>query len=276
MGSSATVAVVTGASRGAGRGIALALGETGAIVYVTGRSGELAETAAGIDRRGGVGVPVLCDHADDAAVAALFARVADERGRLDVLVNNALALPDGLTDPRPFWEKPLDQQQMFDVGLRSSYVASWHAAPLLTVRGGLVVSTSSFGGGCYMHGPAYGAVKAGVDKLAHDMAVDLAPHRVAVVSLWMGILRTERTLAGLARDPERYGALAARMESPELTGRVVAALLAHPDRMAWTGRTLVGAELARELGVVDVDGSQPPSHREALGGPIAFNQAVVR
>lgn len=272
-----TVAVVTGAGRGAGAGIAVALAVTGATVYVTGRSEQgIARTAAECDRRGGTGIPVVCDHADDTAVAALFDRVGREHGRLDMLVNNAIALPDGLTDDRPFWEKPLDHQRMFDVGLRSSYVSAWHAAPLLTVNGGLVAHTSSFGGGCYMHGPAYGAVKAGVDKLAHDMAVDLAPHQVAVVSVWMGILRTERTLAGLARDPERYGDLAARTESPELTGRVLAALLSHPDRMRWTGRTVVGAELARELGVTDVDGAQPPSHRGALGAPTEFNPAVVR
>lgn len=144
-------------------------------------------------------------------VAALFDRVAREHGRLDVLVNNAIALPDGLTDDRPFWEKALDHHRMFDVGL-----------------------------------------------------------------VWMGILRTERTLAGLARDPERYGDLAARTESPELTGRVLAALLSHPDRMRWTGRTVVGAELARDLGVTDVDGAQPPSHRGALGAPTEFNPAVVR
>lgn len=272
-----SVAVVTGASRGAGAGIAVALAAAGATVYVTGRSEPgLARTAAECEARGGTGTAVVCDHADDTAVAALFDRVAREHGRLDVLVNNAIALPDGLTDDRPFWEKPLEHQRMFDVGLRSSYAAAWHAAPLLTVNGGLVAHTSSFGGGCYMHGPAYGAVKAGVDKLAHDLAVDLAPHRVAVVSMWMGILRTERTLAGLARDPERYGDLAARTESAELTGRLVAALLSHPDRMRWTGRTVIGAELACELGVTDVDGAQPPSHREALGGPTEFNPAVVR
>jgi NAD(P)-dependent dehydrogenase (short-subunit alcohol dehydrogenase family) len=117
---------------------------------------------------------------------------------------------------------------MFDVGLRSSYVASWHAAPLLLAGGGLVVNTSSFGGGCYMHGPAYGAVKAGVDKLAHDMAVEFAPHSVVVVSLWMGLLRTERTLAVLAEEPEKYGDITGMMESPEFTGRLVVALLGDP------------------------------------------------
>ncbi len=272
----APVAVVTGASRGAGRGIARALGDLGATVYLTGRSASVAEVADEVTARGGRGVGVVCDHADDVAVAALFSRVGAEQGRLDVLVNNAIALPSGLGDDLPFWERPLDHQRMFDVGLRSSYVAGWHAAPLLVEAGGLLVNTSSFGGGCYMHGPAYGAVKAGVDRLAHDMSVDLAPYGVTAVSLWMGILRTERTLAALEADPDRYGDLAARTESVEFPGRVVAALWQHPDRIRWNGQAVVAAEVAAELGVVDVDGGQPPSHRAMLGGPPAVNPAVVR
>lgn len=272
----APVAVVTGASRGAGRGIARALGDLGATVYLTGRSAAVADVAAEVDARGGRGIGVVCDHADDAAVAALFDRVAVEQGRLDVLVNNAIALPSGLGDDQPFWERPLDHQRMFDVGLRSTYAASRHAAPLLIRARGLLVNTSSFGGGCYMHGPAYGAVKAGVDRLAHDMAIDLAPYDVTAVSLWMGILRTERTLAALEADPDRYGDLAARTESVEFPGRVVAALWQHPDRTRWSGQAVVAAEIAVDLGVTDVDGEQPPSHRPVLGGPPAVNPAIVR
>ncbi|WP_329240411.1 SDR family NAD(P)-dependent oxidoreductase [Actinoallomurus sp. NBC_01490] len=279
------IAVVTGASRGAGKGIALALGETGATVYVTGRTrregdaplpGTVFATAEEISRRGGTGVPVVCDHADDAQVAALFDRVRASHGRLDVLVNNACAIPDRLAAKGPFWTKPLGLQAMFDVGLRSSYAASHHAAPLLTRdpdAGGLIAFTSSFGGGCYMHGPAYGAVKAGVDKMAHDMAVDLRPFGVAVVSIWMGLLRTERTERALAAAPERYGALST--ESPEFTGRVIAALARHPDRMSWSGQTVVGAELGKALGVTDVDGRAPASHRPLLGGPTTYNDAIV-
>lgn len=270
------VAVVTGASRGAGRGIARALGELGATVYVTGRSASVAEVADEVTDRGGRGIAVVCDHGDDAAVAALFTRVGEEQGRLDVLVNNAIALPSGLGDDQPFWERPLDHQRMFDVGLRSTYAASWHAARLLIEARGLLVNTSSFGGGCYMHGPAYGAAKAGVDRLAHDFAIDLEPHGVTAVSLWMGILRTERTQAVLEADPDRYGDLAARTESVEFPGRVVAALWQHPERTRWSGQVVVAAELAVELGVTDVDGGQPPSHRSMLGGPPAVNPAIVR
>ena len=281
-----SVVVVTGASRGAGKGIALALGEAGATVYVTGRSrregdaalpGSVFATAEEIERRGGTGVPVVCDHADDSQVAELFDRVRQEHGRLDVLVNNAYVVPDRLSDKGPFWEKPLALQQQFDVGLRSSYVSSYHAAPLLvdSGTGGLVVNTSSFGGRCYMHGPAYGAVKAGIDKMAHDMAVDFRPHGVAVVSIWMGLLLTERTRARFAADPDRYGSMTSTAESPEFTGRVIAALAEDPGRMSWSGQILVGAEVGAAYGVTDVDGSKPTSPRGFLGDPTRWNAAVV-
>lgn len=285
MGSEQRIVVVTGASRGAGRGIALALGETGATVYVTGRTsregdaplpGTVFGTAEEVTRRGGTGIPVLCDHQNDEDVRGLFDRVRVEQGRLDVLVNNAFVVPDGLTGDGPFWTKPLGLQDMFDVGLRSSYVSSYYAAPLLITRpGGLVVNTSGFGGGCYVHGPAYGAVKAGVDKLAHDMAVDFEPYGVTAVSLWMGLLRTERTQRVLAGEPDRYGSAGLITESPEFTGRVIAALDAQADKARFSGQILVGAELAAEFGVVDTDGRTPASRRPVLGDPIRYNPARV-
>lgn len=279
------VIVVTGASRGAGKGIALALARPGTTVYVTGRSrregdaplpGTVQSTADAVAARGGTGVAVNCDHADDAQVAALFERVRAEHGRLDILVNNAIAIPDALVAHGPFWEKPLDLQSLLDVGLRSTYVASWHAAPLLVANGeGLIVNTSSFGARCYMHGPAYGAGKAAVDKMAHDMAHELRPHRVAAVALWMGILRTERTLAVLGAGGVSYAGLLEQSESPEFPGRVIDALTRDPGLMARSGQVLVGAELARELGVVDIDGKRPPSFRATLGAPTQFSDAVV-
>jgi len=282
------VAVVTGASRGAGRGIALALGETGATVVVTGRSvragdhelgGTIGETAGEITRRGGRGIPVACDHADPRQVAELFAEVEQTCGGLDILVNNAFCVPDRLMGPEPFWEKPLDLLSMIDVGLRSSYVATWYAAPLLIAdpgRAPLVVHTSGFGAVCYLHGPAYGAVKAGVDKLAHDMAVDFRPYRVTVVSIWMGLLRTERTLRVMATDPARFGYSRQLTESPEFTGRVIAALDRDPAKLDFSGRVLIGAELGEQLGVSDVDGTQPRSRRPVLGDPPEYHPAVVR
>lgn len=284
----ARVVVVTGASRGAGRGIALAMGETGAIVVVTGRTmraqdhplgGSIIETAREIDRRGGHGVAIACDHSDDGSVAVLFEEVGRRFGRVDVLVNNAFAVPDNLIGPEPFWEKPLDLLSMVSVGLRSTYVATWYAAPLLIAAGSrrpLVVNTSGFGGGCYFRGPAYGAVKAGVDKLAHDMAVDFLPYGVTVLSLWMGLLRTERMLKNMAANPALYEYSRSISESPEFVGRVIAALDRQPGTIELTGRVLIAAECGEQLGVVDVDGSQPRSRRTILGGPPSYSSAIVR
>ena len=282
------VAVVTGASRGAGKGIALALGGRGYTVYVTGRSeragdaplpGTIHETAAEIDRLGGHGIAVACDHGDDAQVRALFERLAREQdGRLDILVNNACAIPDELVQPGAFWEKPLSLLSLLDVGMRSHYVASYYAAPLMVARrSGLIVHTSSFGGTCYMHGPAYGAGKAAVDKMAHDMGVELRPHNVAVVSIWMGLLKTERTDVALS-DPElarHYEHLLETMESPQLTGLVIDALARDPHLMDRSGRIWIGAELAQQYGIHDVDGRQPLSHRPMLGDPTVFSAAVI-
>ncbi len=279
------VVLVTGASRGAGKGIALALAETGATVYVTGRSvqegdaplpGTVFATAEEINRRGGKGIGVAVDHADDAQVKALFQRIEREQGRLDILVNNAASIPDGLTAPGPFWEKPLSLLDILDVGMRSHYVASYYAAPIMArQRSGLIVHTSSFGGRCYMHGPAYGAGKAAVDKMANDMAVDLRPYGVACVSIWMGLLRTERTLQVFDAEPEKYAALLDATESPEFTGRVIAALAQDPALMEKTGQVLVGAELALAYGVRDIDGRQPASHAPMLGSPAQANPAVI-
>lgn len=279
------VVVVTGASRGAGKGIALALAAPDTTIYVTGRTqhegaaplpGTVQATADEIAARGGVGVPVWCDHADDAQVAELFARVRAEHGRLDILVNNAIAIPDALTARGAFWEKPLDLQSLLDVGLRSSYVASWHAAPLLLANGeGLIVNTSSFGARCYMHGPAYGAGKAAVDKMAHDMAHDFRPHGVAVIALWMGLLKTERTAAAMQSADLGYREFMANAESAEFPGRVIDALARDAKLMERSGRVLIGAEVARELVVSDVDGRQPPSYRDMLGAPTEYNPAVV-
>ena len=279
------ICVVTGASRGVGKGIALALGAQGATVYVTGRSldtatetglgGTLRETADAITARGGKGIAVACDHADDAAIAALFEQVKAEQGRLDILVNNAIALPAGLTESAPFWQKSLHELSLLEVGLRSAYVASWHAAPLLIASQGLLVFTSSFGGTCYMHGPAYGAGKAGTDKMAHDMAHDFKPHGVTVASLWLGLVKTERTDQVCGAEPEKYGAAYKVAESPEFPGRVIAALYRDPARQTRSGKIQVVAELAREYGVLDLNDRQPPSYRKTLGNPAEFSAAVV-
>lgn len=281
------VAVVTGASRGAGKGIAEALGAQGMVVYVTGRSqhvsdadlpGTVQATAEAVTEAGGLGLAAICDHRDDEQVGALFARVAREQGRLDLLVNNACAIPHELTQPGPFWHKPMHMLDLLNVGMRSHYVASWHAAHQMAAqRSGLIVHTSSYGSVCYMHGPAYGSGKAAVDKMAHDMAIDLRSHGVAVISLWMGLLHTERTERAL-QDPgmaRKYAASVPHMATPQFPGRVIAALLQDPDLLSRSGQTCIDAELAVTLKVRDTNGRQPPTYRQKLGAPPVYSRAVV-
>ena len=290
MSETARVAVVTGASRGVGKGIALALGAAGATVYCTGRSkaeldahplgGTIDETAAAVAAAGGRGIAVACDHSDDGDVARLFEQVGDEQGRLDILVNNATAIPRELAKPGAFWEKSLDLVRILDVGLRSHYVASYFAAPLMVrTGGGLIAFTSSYGGRAYMHGPAYGAGKAGVDKMAMDMAVDFRPHGVGVVSLWLGFVRTERNEPlfdhpGALEGP--YGRFLANAESPLFIGKVIEALHRDERRMERSGRVLIAAEVGLELGVRDEGGRQPESNRRALGEPPEPSPVVIR
>jgi NAD(P)-dependent dehydrogenase (short-subunit alcohol dehydrogenase family) len=275
------VAVVTGASRGIGKGIAIALGTTGATVYVTGRTvspgdhplaGTVGETAAEVDRRGGIGIAVSVDHSDDEQVAALFDQVQREHGRLDILVNNAFAIPEDLTDPKPFWEKPLSNWDMVDVGVRSNFVAAWHAAQVMTEqRSGLIVAISGYVGVTYTYGVVFGMCKAAVDRMARDMAIELQPHNVASISLWQGLTLTERAQANLARNPEMTTATVTNPViacSPEFPGLVIAALAADPQLMHRSGGTFITAELAAEYGIVDVDGKVIPSLRAQRGAPI--------
>ena len=279
---STSVALVTGATRGAGKGIAIGLASQGMTVYITGRSkseatatlkgevlrGTLDDTVAAIDSAGGKGVGIVCDHADDAATRAVIEQIETEQGRLDILVNNAAAIHDNLIDPGGFWEKPLELVDILEVGLRSSYVASYYAAPIMIRQGsGLITFTSSFGSACYMHGPAYGAQKVGYDKLAADMAVDFEDTGVAAVSLWLGPLLTERTEVVLRHRGEQYDDFMAMAETPEFNGRVIHALANDPKLMEKSGQTLVTAELAIEYGLTDEGGKQPPSYREMLGDP---------
>ncbi len=281
-----TVALVTGASRGAGRGIAIALGRQGHDVYLTGRTlvegsahlpGTIGKTASDIEAAGGRAIPVACDHADDAQVAALFEKIADENGgQLDLLVNNATFVHDDLTLSTPFWEKPTDLDRILDVGLRSSYVASWHAAKLMVPRrSGLMAFVSSPGAACYMHGPAYGAQKAGHDKMAFDMAFDLKSFGVSTVALWLGILMTERTEVTMREHPEEYAKFKDVTESPEFTGRIIHALTEAEDLADMSGQAFYTSELGIKYGITDVDGRQPMSFREMLGGPRGWNPGVV-
>ena len=286
------VAIVTGASRGAGKGIALGLAEKGMTVYVTGRTkkigaakgwdgtplpGTVEETAKAVTDAGGKGIGVICDSADDAQVAKLFEQVMAEQGRLDILVNNAAYIHHQLIEQKPFWEKEVDAQYILDVGLRSSYVASWHAARIMAEqKSGLIAFGSSFGASCYMHGPAYGAQKAGVDKMAHDMAVDLEPYDVQAVSIWMGPLLTERALIAAEVHPEQYKEFMETAETPNFTGHILHAIASDPKASEISGRTLVAAEVAKDrYSIKDRGDKQPPSYREMLGSPNEPNPARV-
>jgi len=275
------VAVVTGASRGIGKGIALALAQEGATVYVTGRTvtqgsyplpGTVGETAAEVNRRGGKGIAVQVDHAKDDQVAGLFDQVRQQQGRLDILVNNAFSLPEDLTEAQPFWEKPLSNWEMVDVGVRSNFVAAWHAAKMMVPqKSGLIVATSGYVGVTYTYGVVFGTCKSAVDRMARDMAVELKGHNVASVSMWLGLTFTERAERNLKRNPAMTSQTVTNPSagsSVEFPGRVIVALAKDPQIMKRTGGTYIAAELAQEYGVTDVDGKVPPSLRAQRGSPI--------
>jgi NAD(P)-dependent dehydrogenase (short-subunit alcohol dehydrogenase family) len=255
------IALVTGASRGGGRGIAVVLGEEGATVYVTGRSvrggpttlgrpGTIDDTAEEVTARGGVGIPVRCDHTNDDEVAALFERIAAEHGRLDLLVNNAWSGYELAPDPSlPFWE--IDWRHwdlMFAGGLRATALASHMAAPVMLRAGrGLIVNITWVLD--RPHGHAfYEVVKNATNKLTEQMADDLRGTGVACVAVSPGFMRLER----MNLPPE----VAATAESPEFAGRAIAALAADEHVAEQSGRVLTTPELARRYGFTDVDGTQ--------------------
>jgi dehydrogenase/reductase SDR family member 1 len=255
---SGKVAVVTGASRGVGKGVAAGLAEAGATVYATGRT--VAEDSfADPLQVGGRIIPARCDHRDDAETEALFGRVADEQGRLDVLVNSAWGGYERMFEggefnwPRPFWEQPdWRWDAMFAAGVRAAYVASRHAARRMVPAGsGLIVNISFWAAQKYVGNLPYGVSKAATDKMTADMARELRAHGVAAVSLYPGLVRTEKVMEAAAFLD------LSNSESPQFVGRAVAALAADPDVMSRSGQVLVAAALAREYGFTDVDGKQP-------------------
>ena len=191
-------------------------------------------------------------------------------GSLDILVNNAAAVyPDALMAPGGFWEKPLNLSDMIDVGLRSNYVAAYYASPMMVAaKRGLIASISFYGSVSYFHGAAYGAAKAGTDKMMRDMAVDLAQHNVAAVAIWPGFILTDAVKAIPSEYlPEELRANLPNWETPEFTGLVIDALARDPDLMSLSGQALIGAELGERYRIVDLDGKQPISYRATMGAP---------
>lgn len=277
------VALVTGATRGLGKGIAIGLGEVGATVYITGRrlhqnasdeiAGSLIETQLAVEQAGGVCIPVQVDHSEDEQVRLLFERVQDEQqGKLDLLVNNVYAGVPALKNAQgqPFWEsEPSLWDACNNVGLRSHYIASVFAARIMAQqRRGLICNISSWGGLSYIFGAAYGAGKSGCDRLTSDMAVELKPYNITALSIWPGIVGTE-LFSQLATEMEQQNTnptnslISERYnwETPLLTGRVIAKLATEPNIIHRTGRVHIVAELAKQYGIVDQDGNLPASLR---------------
>jgi NAD(P)-dependent dehydrogenase (short-subunit alcohol dehydrogenase family) len=284
------VAVVTGASRGAGRGIAVELGAAGATVYVTGRTtrgarppaawagfltrtglggmpGTIDDTADEVTAAGGRGIPVPCDHAQPEEVRALVAQVEREHGRLDVLVNNAWGGHESFTPASldaPFWEQPLAHwESMFDRGVRNHLVICQLAAPLLLrQRSGLVVTTTFADRGRYLRGNLfYDLAKASLNRLAFALAEELGPHGITSLAVSPGWMRTEIVLSAFGTDERRWREVPglARTESPRYLGRAVVALAADPDVREKAGAVHLVADLAREYGFTDVDGRVVPA-----------------
>lgn len=264
------VALVTGASRGIGKGIAIELGRAGAIVYITGRTlvegtaasklaGTIRKTAQDIQDLGGYCIAIQCDHADDVAVEKVFTAIRTEHQQLDILVNNVWGGYQHFTDGTEFWNEkefwtlPLKRwDAMFSQGVRAHYVASSFAAPLMLKQNrGLIVNLSFFSSLRTDKGVAYGAAKAATDHMSACMASELRQHNIASVSLYPGLVRTESVMEGA-----EYLDLS-NSESPSFIGQAVKALAIDSKIMSKSGQTLIAAELAKEYGFTDIDGTQP-------------------
>jgi NAD(P)-dependent dehydrogenase (short-subunit alcohol dehydrogenase family) len=264
------VALVTGASRGVGKGIALGLGEAGATVYITGRTveegkaavdlpGTIYQTAEEVSKLGGTGIAVPCDHVNDEEVKDVFQRIQTEQNRLDILVNNVWGGYEFFNDGTEFWNEkgfwttPISRwDKSFQAGVRAHYVASVLAAPIMIrQQSGLIVNISFFAAQRVDKGVVYGVAKAADDRMAACIAHELREHNVAVVSLYPGLVRTESVMKAA-----QYFDLS-NSESPQFVGRVVAALATDSNIMQRSGQVLITAAVAREFGFSDIDGKQP-------------------
>jgi NAD(P)-dependent dehydrogenase (short-subunit alcohol dehydrogenase family) len=246
------VAVVTGATKGIGRGVARELAQHGARVYVTGRSAPEHERQERMTL-------MRCDHGVDAEVDAVFERILRDSGGIDILVNAVWGgyermMEDGqFTWANPFWEQPLWRwDAMFSAGVRAHYRASQLVAKSMVPRkSGLIVNISHWAAQKRIGNVAYGVSKAATDKMTSDMAVELKPHGVTAVSLYPGMVRTEKVM-----EAAQWLDLS-NSESPDFIGRAVVALAADPDAIRHTGKILVTASLAQDYGFTDIDGKSP-------------------
>ncbi len=266
------VAIVTGASRGVGKGVALGLAERGATVYVTGRTVSdvhlpeffkgttIHETARAVDQLGGIGIAHRCDHSKDDEVRQLFERVQQEQGKLDILVNNAWSGADHVMAPyfanTKFWEQPITMfDDFYKVGLRSAYLASQYAAKIMSDQGsGTIANISFYSASQYWINISHGLFKAATDKLTSDAAYELRPFGVKVFSIYPASVRTEGMIEAAKHIPTLD---VEKMETPLFVGRCIAALVMDEHAIENSGKALKTGEIALQYGFTDIDGKQP-------------------
>ena len=285
------VILVTGASRGVGKGIAEGMARKGDIIICAARSqkkgstvqqfgfeikSSLDETVEKINQKGANGISYQIDLNNQKEILKLSGYIKQEFGQLDILVHSACQIHDDLVQPKPYWEKSVDLWSVMDVGLKSNYLLSHALTPLMIESNGkLIVQISSHGAMCYMHGPIYGAQKAGIDKMAFDMAYDLKPHQICSLSLWSGIVKDEKTQKVSEMHGEQYAEFLKGAASQEYAGMVINQLYDDPKLMNLSGKTLLAAEVGNQYEVEDINGCTPESDRKKLGGPRDFSEAVV-
>ena len=285
------VILVTGASRGVGKGIAEGIARPGDFIICAARSqskgstvrqfgfeiqSSLDSTVEKIEEKGAKGIAYCIDLNNQDEILKLAGYIKKEFGQLDLLIHSACQIHDDLVEPKPYWEKSVDLWSVMDVGLKSNYLLSHALTPLMIEsKGKLILQISSHGAMCYMHGPIYGAQKAGIDKMAFDMAYDLKPFEICSLSLWSGIVKDEKTQKVSEMHGEQYAEFLKGAASQEYAGLVINGLYDDTKLMSMSGKTLLAAEIGDQYGIQDIDDCTPKSDRDALGGPRDFSEAVV-
>ncbi|MGA1762642.1 MAG: SDR family NAD(P)-dependent oxidoreductase [Gammaproteobacteria bacterium] len=289
--SNGRIILITGASRGVGKGIAEGIARKGDTVICAARSiakgtkvkqfgfeisSSAEETCNVLNDLGAHAVPYSIDLNSHSEMIQLANYIDTKFGRLDILVHAACQIHDDLVEPKPFWEKSTKLWSIIEVGLRSNYLLTHALVPLMIKhQSGLIVHISSHGARCYMHGPIYGSQKAGIDKMAFDMAYDLKELGVTAVSMWSGIVKDEKTQKVSEIHGEQYAQFLKGAASQTFAGKVIHAFYEDDERHASTGETLIIAELGNKYGITNEDGSEVRSDRTMLGGPVKFEEAVV-